>query len=236
MTLQTRSLAYIIYTSGTTGKPKGVMIEHRNVVRLLFNSKMQFDFNDKDVWTMFHSVCFDFSVWEMYGALLYGGKLIVVPKLTARDTREFLKLLKREKATVLNQTPSAFHNLINEELQFEESELGIRYVIFGGEALKPIILKDWKNKYPHTKLINMYGITETTVHVTYKEITDYEIENNISNIGVPIPTLTTYIMDKNLKLAPIGAAGELCVGGDGVGRGYLGRPELDFGKICDKSL
>ena len=209
------------------------MIEHRNVVRLLFNSKMQFDFKDTDIWTMFHSVCFDFSVWEMYGALLYGGKLIIVPKLTARDTGEYLKLLKKEKVTVLNQTPTAFYNLVNEELQFEEKELCIRYVIFGGEALKPTMLKNWKEKYQHTKLINMYGITETTVHVTYKEITDFEIEKNISNIGKPIPTLTTYIMDKNLKLMPIGVAGELCVGGEGVGRGYLGRPELTAQKFIE---
>ncbi len=219
-------LAYIIYTSGTTGRPKGVMIEHRNVVRLLFNDKMQFDFTNGDVWTMFHSYCFDFSVWEMYGSLLYGGKLVVVAKSTARDPQRYLQLLKQEKVTVLNQTPTAFYGLIYEELNLPQKELGLRYVVFGGEALNPIMLKDWKEKYPGTKLINMYGITETTVHVTFKEITEYEIDLNISNIGKPIPTLTTYIMDRNLRLLPIGVAGELCVGGDGVGRGYLNRPDL----------
>ena len=193
-----QDLAYIIYTSGTTGRPKGVMVEHKNVVRLLFNERMQFDFNENDVWTMFHSFCFDFSVWEMYGALLYGGKLIVIPRIVAQEPEEYLKLLKREKVTVLNQTPTAFYHLIDEELraQSDEAQLGVRYVIFGGEALKPVMLKDWKKKYPGIKLINMYGITETTVHVTYKEITDYEIKFNISNIGRPIPTLTTYITDE----------------------------------------
>ncbi|MCK4259968.1 MAG: amino acid adenylation domain-containing protein, partial [Halanaerobiales bacterium] len=219
-------LAYIIYTSGTTGRPKGVMIEHRNVVRLLFNDKCLFDFDSQDIWTMFHSYCFDFSVWEMYGALLYGGKLVVIPKMIARNPSQYLELLKEKSVTILNQTPSAFYNLINEELQHQDSKLGLRYVIFGGEALNPLKLKDWKAKYPSTKLINMYGITETTVHATYKEISDYEIEMNISNIGKPIPTLTSYVMDKNMNLLPIGVPGELCVGGAGVARGYLNRPEL----------
>jgi tyrocidine synthetase-3 len=226
-------LAYIIYTSGTTGKPKGSMIEHRNVVRLLFHNRMKFDFSSTDVWTMFHSMSFDFSVWEMYGALLYGGKLVVVPRMTSRDPSAFLRLLKNEKVTVLNQTPTAFSNLIKEVMKSDEKELCVRYVIFGGEALKPAMLRDWKEKYPSVRLVNMYGITETTVHVTYKEITDYEIDTNVSNIGRPIPTLTAYIMDRNLKLAPIGVAGEICVGGEGVCRGYLERPELNRVKFIE---
>lgn len=224
-------LAYVIYTSGTTGKPKGVMIEHRNVVRLLFNDRTQFDFNENDVWTMFHSYCFDFSVWEMYGALLYGGKLVVVPRLTARDTMEFLGLLKKERVTILNQTPPAFYQLAAEELMHPDSSLTVRYVIFGGDALNPVMLKNFKAKYPDTKLINMYGITETTVHVTYKELSTNEIDLNTSSIGVPIPTMTAYVMDTGMRLIPVGAIGELCIGGDGLGRGYLNRPELTAEKF-----
>jgi amino acid adenylation domain-containing protein len=223
--------AYIIFTSGSTGKPKGVMVEHRNVVRLLFNDKFQFSFNDRDVWTMFHSYCFDFSVWEMYGALLYGGKLIIVPRMVARDPVVFLGILKREQVTVLNQTPSAFYNLIEEAIKSDKNELNLRYVVFGGEALKPVKLRKWKEKYPGVKLINMFGITETTVHVTYKEIGDNEINFNISNIGVPIPTTTTFVVDRYLNLLPMGAVGELCVGGEGVARGYLNRPELTAEKF-----
>jgi amino acid adenylation domain-containing protein/non-ribosomal peptide synthase protein (TIGR01720 family) len=228
---QPQDLAYLIYTSGTTGIPKGVMIEHRNLVRLMFNDKNPFDFSHNDVWTMFHSYCFDFSVWEMYGALLYGGKLVIVPKITAQDTQEYLKLLKREKVTILNQTPGAFYNLIHEELGVSGRELCLRYVIFGGESLRPGKLKNWLKKYPETKLINMYGITETTVHVTFKEITPLEIDQNVSNIGRPLPTLTAYIMDQQLKLQPIGVAGELCVGGAGVGRGYFKQPQLTAEKF-----
>ncbi|MEN1935219.1 amino acid adenylation domain-containing protein [Paenibacillus sp. 102] len=220
-------LAYIIYTSGSTGNPKGVMIEHRNVVRLLFNDNNLFDFNANDIWTMFHSMCFDFSVWEMYGALLYGGKLIIVPPNVARDTTAFLQLLKEHRVTVLNQTPSAFYVLSNEEMLCEnEKDVCVRNIIFGGEALVPSQLKEWKGKYPATKLINMYGITETTVHVTYKEINTKEIERNVSNIGTPIPTLKAYILDRNKKLLPLGVPGELYVSGEGVGRGYLNRSEL----------
>jgi iturin family lipopeptide synthetase C len=224
-------LCYIIYTSGTTGNPKGVMVEHRNVVRLLFNDEFQFTFGPTDVWTMFHSHCFDFSVWEIYGAILFGGKLIIVPRMKAIDTSSFLKMLKEEKVTVLNQTPSAFYNLVSTELQQPDSALQLRYVIFGGEALAPIKLKEWWNKYPGIKLINMFGITETTVHVTYKEIGAFEINNNISNIGKPIPTLSVYVLDKQQRMVPKEAIGELYVGGAGVSRGYLGKKELTDSKF-----
>ncbi|MDQ1355258.1 MAG: hypothetical protein QG657_5568 [Acidobacteriota bacterium] len=229
------SLAYIIYTSGTTGQPKGSLIEHRNVVRLVLSDKFQFDFSDCDVWTLFHSFCFDFSVWEMYGALLYGGKLIIVPKVVAMDTAEFLGLLNRENVTVLNQTPSAFYNLIDEVLNphRQRKNLYMKYVIFGGEALNPLKLKDWLGKYPQTRFINMFGITETTVHVTYKEITEKDIELNVSNIGKPIPTLSAYILDRYLRPVPLGVTGEICVGGDGVGRGYLNRVELTKEKFVE---
>ncbi|WP_139487939.1 non-ribosomal peptide synthetase [Brevibacillus dissolubilis] len=227
-THQPSDLAYIIYTSGTTGLPKGVMIEHRNVVRLLFNEQNLFDFHDRDVWTMFHSYCFDFSVWEMYGALLYGGKLVIVPKAAAQDPKEFALLLAQEGVTIVNQTPTAFYGLSKEACSDRDEvlPLQVRYVIFGGEALMPAQLQAWRKTYPATKLINMYGITETTVHVTYKEITDTDIGRNLSNIGKPIPTLTAYVLDANRQLVPIGVAGELYVGGAGVARGYINRTQL----------
>jgi len=233
--LQVNSLAYIIYTSGTTGQPKGAVIDQRNVVRLLFNDRFQFDFNNRDTWTLFHSYCFDFSVWEMYGALLYGGKLVIISKMVSKDPQRYLQILEKQGVTVLNQTPMAFYNLVNEALSHwqREKKLALKYVIFGGETLKPIKLKKWKEKYPQVKLINMFGITETTVHVTYKEITEEEIERNISNIGKPIPTLTVYVLDNGLNPVPLGVAGELCVGGEGLGRGYLNRVELTEKKFVE---
>lgn len=226
-------LAYVIYTSGTTGKPKGTCIEHKNVVRLLFNSKNLFDFNASDTWTLFHSFCFDFSVWEMYGAVLYGGKLVIVPQMTAKSPEQFLQLLKDEQVTILNQTPTYFYHLLQEERKDHGEELKLRTVIFGGEALNPALLKDWRTKYPFIQLINMYGITETTVHVTYKEITEIEIFEGKSNIGKPIPTLQTYILDKQQRIQPIGVRGELYVAGEGLARGYLNRPDLTAEKFVD---
>lgn len=218
-----QDLAYCIYTSGSTGKPKGALIEHRNVVRLMVNDKLQFNFSGADVWTMFHSYSFDFSVWEMYGALLYGGRLVVVPEQVSKDPALFLDLVINERVTVLNQTPTAFYNFVSLD---QGQSLALRYVIFGGEALRPALLQEWRASHPHVKLINMYGITETTVHVTFKEIDDEHVATDTSNIGVPIPTTTTYIFDDELRLLPVGVPGEICVGGGGVCRGYLGRDEL----------
>ncbi len=224
-------LAYVIFTSGSTGKPKGAMLEHRNVVRLLFNDECLYDFNQTDTWTLFHSYCFDISVWEMYGALLYGGKLAVPSEAVVKDPVRYLELLRKEKVTILNQTPSVFYNIMKAELSHPSSELTLRYIIFAGEALAPARLKPWKERYPETRLINMYGITETTVHSTFKEIGPQDIASGISNVGKPIPTLSIYLMAKDGSLVPVGAPGELYVGGDAVCRGYLNRPILTHEKF-----
>ncbi|MCW3467114.1 non-ribosomal peptide synthase/polyketide synthase [Chitinophaga nivalis] len=218
-------VAYVIYTSGSTGRPKGVLIENENVVRLFETDAPLYDFNSSDVWTMFHSFCFDFSVWEMYGALFYGGRVVVVPKSVTQDTGLFGELLISEGVTVLNQTPSSFY-VLQDYLTARTSTTTIRYVIFGGEALNPGKLKPWQELYPASRLINMYGITETTVHVTYQELTAAHLSSSASVIGKPIPTLSAYILDSNQSLVPMGVAGELYIGGAGVARGYLNRDEL----------
>jgi amino acid adenylation domain-containing protein len=227
-------MSYVIYTSGSTGRPKGVVVEHRNVVRLLVNDAFQFDFNEHDTWTLFHSIAFDFSVWEMFGALLYGGRLEVVPPGIARNPAQFGQLLLEQKVTVLNQIPGVFNHVAAELMRMNREEtarLKLRYVIFGGEALNPRSLLSWYKRFPHIRLINMYGITETTVHVTFKETGEQEIRSGSSNIGTPIPTLSLYVLDKYRRLQPVGVPGELVVGGSGVARGYLNRPELTAEKF-----
>jgi fengycin family lipopeptide synthetase B len=224
------NLAYVIYTSGSTGKPKGVMVTHANVVRLFTATEDWYHFDAGDVWTLFHSYAFDFSVWEIWGALFYGGRLVVVPYLVSRSPEQFYQLLQRERVTVLNQTPSAFRQLIRaEEVVGQAADLALRYVIFGGEALELESLRPWYERHGDHKpqLVNMYGITETTVHVTYRPLTLEDVNAAAGSvIGVPIPDLQVYILDPNLEPTPIGVPGEIHVGGAGVARGYLNRPEL----------
>src|SRR5258705_9245242 len=185
--------AYVIYTSGSTGKPKGVIITHQNVVRLFTTTNQWFNFNERDVWTLFHSFAFDFSVWELWGALLYGGKLIVVPYVVSRSPEDFYQLLADQQVTVLNQTPSAFRQLNDaEERSIDVNQLALRLVIFGGDALEPQTLRSWFERHGEMapQLINMYGITETTVHVTYHPLTAAEsIKPSGSIIGRPINDL-----------------------------------------------
>jgi amino acid adenylation domain-containing protein len=226
--LTQQHLAYVIYTSGSTGQPKGVMVEHRNVTRLFTATQSWFRFDDTDVWTLFHSFAFDFSVWEIWGALLHGGRLVVVPRSTTRSPQDFYALLREERVTVLNHTPSAFSQLIA-ALQESDDEHSLRYVIFGGEALNAGALKGWfrDRRNRHTRLINMYGITETTVHVTYCPLNFVDSETRAaSRIGRPIPDLNVYILDDHCEPVAIGHPGEIYVGGAGVARGYLNRPEL----------
>ena len=223
------NLAYVIYTSGTTGKPKGVLIEHRNVCRLFTATDNWYGFNCNDVWTLFHSYAFDFSVWELWGALLYGGKLVVVPYLVSRSPARFYQLLIDEKVTVLNQTPSAFSQLIQLEEQLDSDDrLTLRYVIFGGEALAIPSLKPWFQRHGDRtpRLVNMYGITETTVHVTYRPISLADTDSHSSVIGPAIPDLKIYLLDEHLQPVAQGDTGEMYVSGLGLARGYLNRSEL----------
>ncbi|HYO56996.1 non-ribosomal peptide synthetase, partial [Archangium sp.] len=224
------NLAYIIYTSGSTGRPKGVQIPHEQVVRLMSATEHWYHFDSRDVWTFFHSYAFDFSVWELWGALLYGGRVVVVPYWVSRSPDSFLSLLRRERVTVLNQTPSAFRQLIHADAtSTEPGELSLRYVIFGGEALEFASLRPWFTRHGDQKpqLVNMYGITETTVHVTYRPLCAADAEGASGSIvGVPIPDLQAFILDERLQPQPVGVPGELYIGGQGLARGYLHRPEL----------
>ncbi|MEU8758533.1 amino acid adenylation domain-containing protein [Streptomyces sp. NPDC048659] len=230
------SLAYVIFTSGSTGEPKGVEIEHRNAVRLFTATAPVFAFDETDVWTNFHSTAFDFSVWEIWGALFFGGRLVIVDRDTARDPQAFLALLRRERVTVLNQTPSAFRNLINVD---EGQPLDLRYVVFGGEKLDYRSLKPWVARHglETPALVNMYGITETTVHVTWKIVAEADLDGEgDSLIGKPIGDLRLAVLDEDGAELPFGAEGGLHVAGAGVARGYLGHPELTAARFVERTL
>jgi len=229
------NLVYVIYTSGSTGQPKGALITHHNVVRLFEATWPWYQFDEHDVWTMFHSYAFDFSVWELWGALIHGGRLIVVPYMVSRSPREFYELLDRERVTILNQTPSSFQELMKvDEIAGAVQELALRYVIFGGEELQMSTLRPWFERHgdQHPRLVNMYGITETTVHVTYRPLSMADTAAG-SVIGCPIPDLEIYLLDAQLQPVPPGTSGEIYVGGAGVGRGYLRRPELTKQRFID---
>ncbi|MGV6398060.1 amino acid adenylation domain-containing protein, partial [Pseudomonas caspiana] len=225
--IDSNNLAYVIYTSGSTGQPKGALLTHANVLRLFEASARHFRFGPDDVWTLFHSCAFDFSVWEIFGALLYGGKLVIVPHAVSRSPEDFHTLLIEQKVTVLNQTPSAFKPLMAVACATKQ-KLALRYVIFGGEALDVPSLKPWFDHFgdPSPQLINMYGITETTVHVTNRSITTADINTPGSPIGAPLADLSWYLLDANLNPVPKGCIGELYVGGPGLARGYLNRQDL----------
>jgi amino acid adenylation domain-containing protein len=227
-------LAYVIYTSGSTGKPKGVMVEQGNLLGLMQGSRDLFDIANDDHWCLFHSFCFDFSVWEICGALAFGGTLHLVPYEVSRDPEQFVKFVIDKQITVLNQTPTAFSSYQSIQLQQPLSDK-LRLVILGGEKLEPGLLQPWflqfGDSYP--EFVNMYGITETTVHVTHKTITCADLEQNHSLIGETLPGLNALVLDARQQLAPKGAIGELYISGYGVTRGYFNQPLLTEERFID---
>ncbi|MFE9279651.1 amino acid adenylation domain-containing protein, partial [Paenibacillus glucanolyticus] len=228
--LSSENLAYVIYTSGTTGRPKGVMVEHRNVLSLFFGNKDLFGFQQTDVWTMFHSFCFDFSVWELFGALLSGGKCVLITERLARTPQNLLRVIRKQNVTIFSQTPTAFYSFVAETQL--SGEVPFKYVVLGGEELLPNKLTEWRVSHPHVRLINMYGITETTVHVTYREISETDFISGSNNIGTPLQSLKVFITDPiTNKLLPPGIVGEIAIAGEGVARGYLNKENLTRDKF-----
>ena len=234
--LRDSNSAYVIYTSGSTGRPKGVAVSHRNVVELFANSQSRFEFDDSDVWTLFHSYAFDFSVWELWGALSFGGTVVVVDFLTSRSPEQFRELVARERVTVLNQTPSAFYQFAEADRVAGQAAtpLSLRYVIFGGEALDFAQLERWFERHNDRspRLVNMYGITETTVHVSFLEVDAvWAREATASVIGRGLGGLSVFVLDDRLRPAPVGVRGEMYIAGEQLSRGYVGQPGLTAGRF-----
>ncbi|ALV34971.1 non-ribosomal peptide synthetase [Streptomyces sp. CdTB01] len=225
------NLIYTIYTSGSTGRPKGVVLTHANVARLLTSAERHYGFSPQDVWPLFHSYAFDVSVWELWGSLLYGGRLVVVPASVTRSPSDFLDVLVRHEVTFLNQTPSAFRALVAAAADADPriGQLALRAVVFAGEKLELTELRPWTDRLGTEQpcLYNMYGITETTVHTTFHRVTEQDLAPGAPNaIGRPLDDLRIYVLDGDGGLAPVGVPGEIHVGGAGVARGYAGRPDL----------
>ncbi|MFI6093792.1 amino acid adenylation domain-containing protein [Streptomyces sp. NPDC051218] len=220
-------VAYVIYTSGSTGRPKGVAVTHQNVLRLFDTTRQLFALSDGDVWAMFHSFAFDFSVWEMWAPLLHGGRLVILPHEMTREPEAVYDALRDQRVTVLNQTPSAFRQIIPVAVARPDMLVDLRLVVFGGEALQPATLQPWINRYgdQRPQLVNMYGITETTVHVTHRTVITADLGAR-SVIGSALPDLRVRLLDERLNPVSDGAAGEIFVSGPGVARGYLGQPGL----------
>ena len=237
--VQPDNLAYVIYTSGSTGMPKGVQIRHRSILNRLHGTDGNFGFGPEDVWSLFHSFAFDFSVWEIWGALTYGGRLVVVDHETSRNAAAFAELLIEQRVTVLNQTPSAF-SLLQEQVRPDVAgKLSLRLVIFGGEALQPTSLRSWwkANSGAGPRLVNMYGITETTVHATVRDITEADMERAaVSPIGQPLADTKMFVLDAVGRVVPVGVAGELWIAGVGLARGYLNRPDLTAERFVEREI
>ncbi len=223
--------AYIIYTSGSTGQPKGVVITHAHVARLLDSTERWYRFGPDDVWALYHSYAFDMSVWEIWGALYYGGRLEIVPYTVSRSPDQWLEFMVERELTVLNQTPSAFRQLQQAALSGPTPAKlpPLRIVTFGGEALDIASLETWFDAYGDERplLVNKYGITETTVHTTYRPVTMADVRAGVGSlIGVAMDDLALYVLDAAGHPVPVGVPGELYVGGVGVARCYHARPAL----------
>ncbi|PCI49269.1 MAG: hypothetical protein COB51_04230 [Moraxellaceae bacterium] len=230
--------AYVIYTSGSTGRPKGVEVSHANVMRLFLSSESLFKFNCTDVWCMFHSYAFDFSVWELWGGLLHGAEVVIVPHEHTRSPQLLIELIQQRNISFLNQTPSAFQQLMVADQAQISPMSSLKNIVFGGEALDLKRLTPWVDRYGFNspKLFNMYGITETTVHTTVKRIFAEDVSRGISTIGVPLSDVSIELRDRYNQLVPIGVKGEIIVGGGGVAKGYLNLPDKTASSFSEEDV
>lgn len=222
--------ACVLYTSGSTGEPKGVALTHYNIVRLFQATRRAFQFSEQDVWALCHSPASYLSHWEMWGALLQGGQLVLVPERTARSSTQFSRLVHEAGVTVLAQTPSDLRRFnLAEQSHDESKELALRLIVLSGEPLDPLDLQPWfvRRKGAPPQFVIMYGTAETGGPVTYHPVSAADtVELKGSLVGQPIPDIRIHVLDRHQRPAPVGSPGEICIGGGGVADGYVGDSDL----------
>ncbi|WP_248549774.1 non-ribosomal peptide synthetase, partial [Paenibacillus odorifer] len=226
ITVMPHHLAYVLYTSGTTGQPKGVMIEHRSAVNFLFGMTTRIAFVPTKSILFAATLSFDISVVETLLALTRGMRIIVATKDQQRDPQQLTELIKRHRIAMLQATPSRLHTLL--AVGSDSWLESVSDIMVGGEALTEDLLNQLQSR-SSAAIYNMYGPTETTVWSMLRDVT----ADKTVTIGSPNANMRFYVVDPNGQLQPIGVAGELCIAGDGVGRGYINQPELTTEKYVD---
>jgi len=227
------NLAYIIYTSGSTGKPKGVMIRHQNAINILTATEKEYPLEKEDAFLLKTTCTFDVSVLELFGWFIGNGKLVILPNGDEKDAKAIIKAIINNDITHINFVPSMLNIFVEELENRKEKGLGkLKYVFAGGEVLEINSAKRFLKAVEGVRLVNLYGPTETTIYVTGYTVENESIAEGMSiPIGRPVQNVKAYILDCNNSLQPIGIAGELCIGGDGLAAGYLNKPELTAEKF-----
>ncbi|WP_417903620.1 amino acid adenylation domain-containing protein [Caldimonas brevitalea] len=217
-----RCLAYVIYTSGSTGEPKGAMVERRGMLNNLLQKHVQLGLGSTDVVAQTAPASFDISVWQFLSALLCGATVDIVPDDVVRDPRALLAAVRARGVTVLEAVPSLIQALLDEEHQ---EALPLRWLLPTGEALPPEVVRRWFTAHPQVPLLNVYGPAECADDVSLHALTaPLPADCAHTPIGRPVAHLRLQVLDDHLQQVPVGVAGELCVSGIGVGRGYLRDP------------
>jgi amino acid adenylation domain-containing protein/non-ribosomal peptide synthase protein (TIGR01720 family) len=214
------NLAYVIYTSGSSGKPKGVLVEHHNIARLVKNVNF-IDLKEDDRLALTGAFVFDIITFEIWGPLLNGLSLYLVSQDILLSNQKLGSCLVKNDISILHLTPQLFNQLAEQKIEIFGH---LRYFLVGGDLVTPHYINQLREKYEDITILHMYGPTENTTFSTFFPVDD-RYENKIP-IGRPISNSSVYVLDQNLNLQPIGVVGELCVGGEGLTRGYLNRVEL----------
>ncbi|MBU3179526.1 AMP-binding protein, partial [Clostridium estertheticum] len=230
------NLAYVIYTSGTTGNPKGVGIKHSNIVNYVtwFSRVAELEHIDKTM--ILTSLAFDLSYTGFYSALLSGCEIHIIKKEMCLEPKQLIKYMSDKDITFIKITPSLLNILVNSDC-FKKVDKwnNLRFIVVGGESIKVQDVSRIHEFYNHIRIMNHYGPTETTIGCI-ANLMDFEANSHLTAIGKPVNNTQVYILDKNSNLLPVGVVGEICIGGDCIGAGYIYSPELMAGKYIIKTI